>query len=136
MSENKKVHELTDYKFFCFNGKVKAIMVCTDRYSESGLRTTLYDTDWNMLPFELDTLPKEEGVKKPLKLNEMIALAEKCSKGIPFLRVDFYEISGNIFFGELTLFYSSGFDTFNPEEWGNTFGSWIDLSIVKKRIFN
>ena len=57
----------------------------------------------------------------------MIELAETLSKDIPFVRVDFYEVKGKIYFSELTFFPGSGFDEFSPEEWDYTMGSWLVL---------
>ena len=66
-------------------------------------------------------------IKKPKCLDHMIKLAEKLSQGIPQVRVDFYEIDGKVYFGEITFFHWSGFKKFEPEEWDYKFGSWIDL---------
>ena len=57
----------------------------------------------------------------------MKELAAKLSEGLPEVRVDFYDINGQIYFGELTFFHYSGFTPFEPEEWDYTFGSWIQL---------
>ena len=56
-------------------------------------------------------------IEKPEKLEEMLQLAEKLSKDIPFIRVDFYFVDGKIYFSELTFFPSSGFVAFDPPEW-------------------
>ena len=65
--------------------------------------------------------------EKPEKLEEMKRLAEALSKGIPQVRVDFYEIDGKVYFGELTFFHFAGMAPFEPEEWDYTFGSWLRL---------
>ena len=57
----------------------------------------------------------------------MKELAAILSKGIPQVRVDFYEVNGRIYFGELTFSHWSGMVPFDPEEWDYTFGSWIKL---------
>ena len=64
---------------------------------------------------------------KPHKFELMKELAEKLSKDIPHVRVDFYEVNGNVYFGEMTFFHFSGFVPFDPEEWDYTFGSWLKL---------
>lgn len=58
----------------------------------------------------------------------MIELAESLSKDIPFIRVDFYEVNGKIYFGELTFYPASGFDRFTPEHWDYRFGNWLSLN--------
>ena len=57
----------------------------------------------------------------------MKMLAEKLSQGIPQVRVDFYDINGKVYFGELTLSHWSGMTPFEPEEWDYKFGEWIKL---------
>ena len=65
--------------------------------------------------------------QKPIQFDEMINLAAKLSQNIPLLRVDFYEISGKVYFGELTFSHWSGFVPFNPETWDKNLGDWINL---------
>jgi hypothetical protein len=62
----------------------------------------------------------------------MMLLAEKLSKNLPFLRVDFYEINNKIYFGELTFYPASGFSKFEPDEWDEKLGNLIDLNLVMK----
>lgn len=119
---------LADYKFFCFNGEPKYCQVIAGR--ESGVPTIdWYDRDWNHLPFhEPKDYPfSEKGHRRPHCLSEMWNLAAQLSQGLPFLRVDFYEINNTVKFGELTFFPTSGMGGFDPEEWDYTFGSWIKL---------
>ena len=119
--------ELKDYKIMCFNGKVKCSFVCSERFSEDGLKVTFFDRDWNVMPFERHYPKSKIPIDKPLNYNKMIELAEVLSKDIPFVRVDFYEVSGKVYFGELTFFPGSGFEEFEPFEWDRTLGSWIEL---------
>ena len=121
-------NDLADYKFFCFDGKVKALFIATDR--NKGPHSTkfdFFDENFHHLPLtnghpNADILPV-----KPLKFEEMKTLAAKLSKGIPQVRVDFYEVNGNVFFGEMTFFHWSGFTPFVPEEYDYLFGSWVIL---------
>ena len=59
----------------------------------------------------------------------MIKAAECLAKGTAELRVDFYEVNGKAYFGEMTFFDGSGFDKFDPEEWDAKFGKLIKLPI-------
>ena len=70
---------------------------------------------------------------KPEKFEEMKVLASKLSRGIPHVRVDFYEVNGKIYFGELTFSHWSGMVPFKPEKWDYIFGSWIKLPEKAKR---
>ena len=127
--------ELRDYKFMCFNGKVRCAFTCTDRFSGKGLHVTFFDKDWNVMPFERSFPSAKEGVPKPLNYEKMLVLAEKLSADIPFVRVDFYEVGGQIYFGELTFFPGNGMEAFQPEEWDYRLGEWINLpnkEIIKR----
>lgn len=126
--EDSKTKELRDYKFFCFNGVPKIMFIATDR-QKIGVETKFdfFDMDFNHLPFtnghpNADILPD-----KPFRFEEMKSLAAKLSEGIPHVRVDFYEINGHVFFGEMTYSHWGGMTPFDPEEWDYLLGSWIEL---------
>lgn len=127
MSDENEGSSLIDYKFMCFNGKVKCSFVCSGRFSSEGLRVTFFDRDWNVMPFERHYHSVKEGLPKPHNYEKMVEIAEKLSKGIPFVRIDFYEVKSKIYFGEFTFYPGSGMEEFNPEEWDKILGSWIDL---------
>ena len=121
-------YELKDYKIFCFNGKAKAMFIATDRGdTNTETKFDFYDMEFNHLPLINGHPNSMVEIKKPKCLDHMIELAEKLSQGIPQVRVDFYEIDGKVYFGEITFFHWSGFKKFEPEEWDYKFGSWIDL---------
>lgn len=124
--------ELKDYKFMVFNGEVKCSFVGSDRFSQEGLHVTFYDNNWNIMPFERHYPRSKNPHSKPICFDEMKRLAAKLGKNIPFVRVDFYEIHGKIYFGELTFFPGSGFEEFTPEIWDYKFGRWIDLSKMER----
>lgn len=115
--------QLKDYKFFCFNGKVKSLFIATDRPFDT--RFDFYDENFNHLPFTNGHENSEKIINKPEKFEKMILLAEKLSQNIPHVRVDFYNINGQIYFGEMTFYHWSGLMPFDPEEWDNIFGSYI-----------
>ncbi len=125
--EDGKAHELIDYKFMCFNGVVKCSFTCSERFTESGLKVTFFDKDWNVMPFERHYPASKNPPKKPINYDKMIQFSEKLSKGILFVRVDFYEINGQLFFGELTFYPGSGFEEFTPEEWDYKLGDFLKL---------
>ena len=124
---DNEVNELRDYKFFCFRGEVKCFKVDFDRFIDH--RANYFDPDGNPMPFgEVVCPPKpDKQLVLPENLAEMISLAEKLSGDIPFLRVDFYNIQGRIYFGELTFSPASGMGKFIPEEWDAILGSWLRL---------
>lgn len=119
--------DIQDYKFMCFNGKVECSFVCSDRFSDKGLHVTFFDRDWNKMPFERKYPSKSESIAKPKNYNLMIELAEKLSQNIPFVRVDFYEVNGKVYFGELTFYPGAGLEEFRPKEWDLRLGEYIVL---------
>lgn len=118
--------ELKDYKFFCFNGKVKFLKVDTDRNTHH--HATYLFPDWTKAPFKEGNFPTcEELPEKPQNYHSMIQIAEKISHNIPFVRVDLYNVNGYIYFGEMTFFPVAGFDIFQPNEWDLYIGDYLQL---------
>lgn len=123
--------DLHDYKFFAFNGITRVFYITSGR-SAGDRRTDFYDLRLNHLNLRDDDKNADVPPPAPARLEKMKGLADTLSRGIPCLRVDFYEIGGRVFIGELTLYYSGGFVPFSPREWDQLFGSWIDLPITNK----
>ena len=130
---DKTTTELKDYKIYCFNGKAKIIVVCSDRFTD--LKVTYYDENWNEMNVTDVGHKKDNNIKKPVNFEEMKHLAEILSKEIPFVRVDFYEINGNVYFGEMTFFSAAGYEEFEPNEYNKIFGDWIELPKCKEEDF-
>lgn len=123
-------NELKDYKFFCFDGKVRFFKVDFGRFIEH--HANYYSPDGKSLPFgEADVLPDFNHIEVlPDNLNDMIVIAEKLSRGFKFLRVDLYNVLGKIYFGELTFYPAAGFGAFTPAEWNRKVGDLIDLNVA------
>ena len=121
-------NDLKDYKFMCFNGQVKLLFVCVDRNDNLGLKINFYDNDWNLLDLKKKDVPNiDKQIEKPKMFEQMINLAERLSKDIPFIRVDFYEINGRLYFGELTFYPDAGMMFLEPHTVDSLLGSWINL---------
>jgi len=125
-------YELKDYKFFCFNGVPKFLLVAKDREKGKEAKYDYFDENFNHLPFAKGHPNSEPPYFKPDGFEEMKALAEKLSKDIPHVRVDLYNINGKIYFGELTFYPASGFGGFQPEEWDHKIGEWLKLPKTNK----
>ena len=120
--------QLIDYKVHCFNGEPRFILVCKDRFKDSGLTEDFFTTEWELMPVKRpDINQSKTPIDRPDQLEEILSLASKLSEGIPFIRVDFYIINGKVYFSELTFFPASGFEKFEPEEWDGIFGEWLHL---------
>lgn len=117
--------DLKDYKVMCFNGKAKLIMLNSNRF-HGELEEAMYDLDWNKTDIT-QGYPSESTFEKPENLDEMLRLSEQLAKGINHVRVDWYNVNGKIYFGELTFFDGSGFVPFDNPEHDLLLGSWIDL---------
>ena len=103
---------LADYKVYAFDGKCDYVMACTDR-EKGDTKFVYYDRNWNMIrEFTNHAMQYGDNIKidKPKTLDRMFEFAEELSRGIPFVRVDFYEVNGKLYFGELTFYPSAGFD--------------------------
>jgi hypothetical protein len=95
----------TDYKVYCFNGKAHCTIVVQDRSLDGHSDVwDFYDADWqNKLPYGHSSLQADRTVPEPLAYKEIIAAAEALSKPFPFVRMDFYDINGKAYLGEMTF---------------------------------
>lgn len=130
---NSDSEGINDYKFFCFNGKVKLLFIATDRVREDEeTKFDFYDENFNHLPIKNGHPNAIIPPSKPINFEKMKKLAEILSTDIPHLRVDFYEINGKIYFGELTFSHWAGMVPFEPEEYDLILGNWIDIKKIKQ----
>lgn len=125
--ESSDGKELKDYKFYCFDGDPIYCQVISDRKSRKSI--DFFDKEWHHQPFHRTKgYPFSEKMPlRPVNHAKMLELAARLSSGHPFLRVDFYEINRQIYFGELTFFPASGMGAFSPKEWDYKFGELIHL---------
>ncbi|WP_418834339.1 ATP-grasp fold amidoligase family protein [Parabacteroides johnsonii] len=124
--EDESGFELKDYKIFCFDGKAEFLFVATGR-QQNDCRFDFFDKEFNHIPVlnghaNADVMPQ-----KPKNFEEMLEVAAKLSVGFPQIRVDLYNINGEIYFGELTFFHWSGMVPFEPMEYDYKFGEYIKL---------
>ena len=117
--------DIADYKFFCFGGKPHYMFVATDRSTDC--RFDFFDMDFNHLDIENIHLQAEKPIERPKNLQLMQELAAKLSADLCQARIDFYEVNGKVYFGEITLFHAGGFSVFYPGQWDRTFGDLVKL---------
>ena len=105
--------DLKDYKIQCVNGKIDHIFVCVGRSDPQSLRYYYFDEAWNYLPYSTNERCDADFFQslKPATFSKMVEIAGILSAGLPEVRVDLYEINGKVYFGELTFYTQSGFDT-------------------------
>ena len=121
-----------DYKFYCFDGVADVVLFCIER-SSGHPKFYFFDKDWKLRRYNKrgKEAPENFTLPKPNGIDVMFELANKLSKGIPFVRVDMYNIEGKIYFGELTFFPASGFDSNRLPEADLYFGEKIILPQTK-----
>ena len=106
---NDKSDELPyDYKFFCYNGYVDSVMVCSDR--GANIKKDFFDKNWNHLDYSKKELWSDKEISKPRNIEKMFEIASKISEGFPFVRVDLYNINGKIYFVIASYFNNTFLD--------------------------
>lgn len=129
--ECETTKELRDYKFFCFNGNPEYCQVISNRFTRQSVN--FFNMNWEHQEFTGFALPPKPvsdiEISKPQNFDKMVWAAAKLSQSHSFLRVDFYEANGRMYFGELTFYPASGFGQFYPLEWNEKIGSMIKLDL-------
>ena len=125
--EDHKTQEMRDYKFFCFNGNVKMMFVATGRQSREEPFFDFFDMAYNHMDIRSGHPNAMVPPAKPAHFEKMKELSRVLSDGFPHVRVDFYEINGKVYFGEMTFFHHTGMVLFDPPQWNIIFGRWIEL---------
>ena len=125
------IHGLTDYKIWCFYGKPYAFFVCCDRDNQAHqVHYDYYTLDWQRHPEKMAEAYRHDIVlPKPKNLEKMIQYASKLSEGIPQVRVDFYNIDGIVYFGEMTFTCNQGRIPFYTQQTLNDLG----LQLLKEK---
>ena len=120
--------ELRDYKFFCFDGKAKLMFIATDR-NIGETKFDYYDLDFNHLDIVQHYTNSDKEIRKPKNFDKMIQLSEKITQyfKLKHARIDFYEVDGELYFGEITFYHFSGLQPFKPKEWDEKIGNLLVL---------
>jgi len=124
--ENEATGDLRDYKFFTFGGEPKVMYIATGR-GTGETYGDFFDMDFNHLDLCIDHNTAPVCPEKPQLFKQMLQAARLLAANTPQVRVDFYEVNGQFYFGEMTFFHCSGYITFRPDRWDEIFGSWIAL---------
>lgn len=124
---------LRDYKFYTFNGEPKFFYTTSDRENKDGVREDFFDIEGNLLDInQLGYYNNPITPALPQNLEKMVEMARVLAKDTYHLRVDFYEVNGKVYVGEMTFFDGGGFVAFDPEKYNRILGDWINLPIDNK----
>lgn len=136
MESSPDVNDLIDYKWYCFNGEPKYCQVIQDRKKKETI--DFFDTEWNhqdfvgLIPASGPTIGSASIVPlRPKNLDIQIEIARKLAQGMPFSRIDLYEINDKEFFGEITLYPASGLGIFKPDQYNEILGKMLTLPDIK-----
>ena len=130
--ETASGEKLTDYKFFCFDGNVYCVYVIGNREIGAHGELAIMNADFVRLPYQSAT----QGImkvspSKPDNYEYMVEVARKISLGFPHVRVDLYNVDGKVYFGEMTFYGASGYQSFVPDEFDYILGKQFKLPIMK-----
>lgn len=120
--------DLTDYKFFCFDGEPKYVQIIQDRSEHETV--DFFDMEWRHQDFvglSVKAVLSKVVPEKPAHFEEMKRVAAELSKNIPFSRIDLYDVRDHVYFGEITLYPASGLGAFRPDEWNYIIGEMVKL---------
>ena len=118
---------IVDYKFFCFGGKSKFMYIAQGFGHGENECITFFDENGKKASYARSDYPIYEDAKLPKRYEEMKRLSEELAKDVPFVRVDWFEVGGKIYFGELTFTPCGGLMKITPDEYDEIWGSWINL---------
>ena len=118
--------ELKDYKFYCFNGICKMILIASDRHI-GNVKMDFFNPEFIHLNIKWGHPWSTHEIKKPDNFDKMLEISQVISQDMPHARVDLYNISGKIYFGELTFFPTSGLTPFESREWDYKLGEYLAL---------
>ena len=131
LDEDPLYRDVPDYKFYCFNGEPKVLLIATNRFTDHNF--DFFDMDFRKLNIT-STAGRNATVafSKPACFDEMRRIASMLSRGFIHLRVDLYYSNNKIYFGELTFYDLSGFGNMSSDTIDMEWGSWIKLSQKEK----
>lgn len=125
VAEEMLEYNITDYKFFCFNGEPKYVELYIDRFGDH--KKLFCDMDWHVAGFTTANDVAKVTVEQPKEFAEMKEIAKKLCKGMAFVRVDLYVHDGKVYFGEMTFHPAGGYTPITPREWEYKLGDMIKI---------
>ena len=121
-----------DYRFFIFSKRIAHVEI---RFRRDGIGYEAnYTADWKNTGYTSDYYkPYPLPVPRPQNLEKMIDVATKVAGDSDFMRVDLYNIGGEIYVGELTIYPGGGFKGCIPDEYDEHLGALWDQRLPTMR---
>lgn len=117
-----------DYKIYCFNGVPKLVLTCYDRDdAKEQVQLVFTDLDFNVLPYGAEGINDGKVIERPESFDKMLEYSKILSEGFPFVRMDFYDIDGKVYFGEMTFTPAGGLAKYYNDEGQKRLGEMISL---------
>lgn len=114
----------SDFKFFMIAGKCLFIQLDTQRFTQHC--RDLYTESWEKIDGSYNYPQSGVTVARPTHLDEMLFVAKSLADDLDFVRVDLYQTSRGVKFGELTNYPGGGIEKFFPETLDYELGaSWV-----------
>ncbi|NOU35150.1 MAG: hypothetical protein HOO88_00005 [Kiritimatiellaceae bacterium] len=120
-----------DYKLNFFNGKLEFVYCSIDREGEN--TRNIYDATWNPLHFSWVNAAKKnadvrgEDIPPPPTFQRMVEVGSEIARHFKYVRVDFYDVDGALYYGEITLHHGGGLDVFVPETYDTLLGNKLNI---------
>jgi hypothetical protein len=120
-----------NYRFHCLSGNVEVVSVNVCFGDPNSFVAKKFNKNWDILNFDFGVEIKQKNenitIEKPINFDRMVYIAEDIAKDFAYVRVDFFEVDGKLYYGEITFHDSSGYDKITPFEWDLKLGSFINL---------
>lgn len=126
-----KGHIPNDYKLHYINGELQFVYCSIDREGKN--YRSIYSPSWERMNMEWVAPKDHKGVfgadiPCPTTFPRMAEIGADIAKDFAYVRVDFYDVDGKLYYGEITLHHGSGYDTFVPESWDKYYGDMLKLT--------
>jgi len=128
--ETKEGKIPNDYKLTFFNGELQFIYCTIDR--EGADYRKIYSPNWEPMRFSMaapmEICDKYPEIAPPKSLDEMIRIGKEMASKLRYVRMDYYDVDGKLYFGEVTLCHGAGCNKFYPPEYDYLLGEKFCLN--------
>ena len=121
-----------DYDVLCFHGVPKFIYVKSNHFADGknlkSYPVSFYTLDWKYMDVQYEGYPSKKDIPKPVHLDEILEISCKLAKGLPFVRVDFFETPQSMHIAEIAFVAWAGMRHYEPDSFDLEMGGWLDIT--------